>query len=399
MATTRSLTIDKQGLRKLVTEFKKVFPDFKSFEDSGDVYQWHEDTWKRRASSNVQARLRRDSDVWSRSELFIGALNDMFTKEARKLALTDQFSGIAWNNDKDTLLSNGTGARRLSEATRRLLFGGDRLLTRVEGVEEAREKLSLETSLWKLTTLPLMLVHPTHFAFVKPREFANAFETVGLERHLKPTPEGVVRTQSFATAVKKNLPGLLAEPRDMIDVQSFIWVAAGTYKTRPARLPKSIAALYQARQSGEVDDDEQIVKAMKTQREVSAFIRNAKWVKRLKSRYRSTCQISEDHILNTPSGDAYAEVHHVRGVADGGPLHIHPGFGNEVVVCPNCHALFSVGAICIDPRDGKTIRHYQKHPGYEGKKLRFDERMGHVLDPKCTRAAVPAWMRRLTRSR
>ena len=144
--------------------------------------------------------------------------------------------------------------------------------------------------------------------------------------------------------------------------------------------------MYAPTKPGEVGDDEQIIKALKKQREVNAVLRNAKWVRRLKELYGSTCQVSAEHVLNTPDG-RYAEVHHIHGVADGGPLHM-PSFGNEIVVCPNCHSLFGCGAIWVDRTDGMTLRHYKKDPEYEGMKLRFEA--DHVLARTYLQAALPS---------
>lgn len=71
------------------------------------------------------------------------------------------------------------------------------------------------------------------------------------------------------------------------------------------------------------------------------------------------------------------EGHHLERVSLGGML-VSPNYSNEVVLCPNCHALFDCGALWIDLRDGETLHHIHCDCKYENKKLRFVD--GHKLD-------------------
>src|SRR5437868_2480744 len=99
------MKLDRRGLEKLVREFKAVFPAFRSFTDAGASYQLHEDSWKRSASESAKELLKKSSSVWHRSESFVEALDTVFAR-GRGLVLTDQFSGIDWNSDKETLFDD-----------------------------------------------------------------------------------------------------------------------------------------------------------------------------------------------------------------------------------------------------------------------------------------------------
>lgn len=235
------------GLEKLKRESKAVSPDFTSFDkfNSGAPFIHHEDGWKRKASDYATEHLAQKGKIWRRLKDFVGALNGVILN-ARKLALNDQFSGIAWNEDRAALIRNKAHARQLGMAIYDLLYERADLVARVQQVADVREKL---------TTLLLMLVHREKFVFVKPKQFNTLLRTLAIRSVTEPTPEEVVRTQEFATAVRAALPAVLGAPRDMIDVQSFICVAAGTYTRKPARLPGKLANACRPTEAGEIDDD------------------------------------------------------------------------------------------------------------------------------------------------
>jgi len=106
----------------------------------------HEDIWKRSASDTAKERLGIASEAWCRPESFVDALSAVFTR-AKRLVLTDQFSGIAWNSDKAALVRDKSASRTLTEATRMLLYASDPLAIRLRGVAQVREDLRLRTSL------------------------------------------------------------------------------------------------------------------------------------------------------------------------------------------------------------------------------------------------------------
>ena len=95
------------GLEKLKSEFKAVSPDFTSFDEfnAGAPFIHHEDGWKRKAADYATEHLAQKSKIWRRPKDFVGALNGAIVN-ARKLALNDQFSGIAWNEDRAALIRN-----------------------------------------------------------------------------------------------------------------------------------------------------------------------------------------------------------------------------------------------------------------------------------------------------
>ncbi len=84
------------------------------------------------------------------------------------------------------------------------------------------------------------------------------------------------------------------------------------------------------------------------------IIRDTVLARKLKQAYGFRCQICGTTRKNG-TGESYAEAHHIRPLG-----HPHDGPDakeNLVVLCPNHHADFDLGAISIDPSDGRTIVH------------------------------------------
>lgn len=83
-------------------------------------------------------------------------------------------------------------------------------------------------------------------------------------------------------------------------------------------------------------------------------IRDSGIGKSLKQLYQYKCQIC-GQTIELPNGERYAEVHHLRPV--GAPHNGKDGAPNLIVVCPQHHAMFDLGAIAINPAS-LTIEHW-----------------------------------------
>ena len=90
--------------------------------------------------------------------------------------------------------------------------------------------------------------------------------------------------------------------------------------------------------------------SVRRSRETSEFNRDAKLASEIKKLYGSQCQRCGTKIL-LPSGDAYAEAHHIRGLSDGGP----DVLSNMLCLCANCHALLDLKAVRIDSLMLKSV--------------------------------------------
>lgn len=83
--------------------------------------------------------------------------------------------------------------------------------------------------------------------------------------------------------------------------------------------------------------------AVRRSREINEFARSPELVEQIKKMYGSECQRCGVRLL-LPSGDIYAEAHHVRGLGDKGP----DVLSNMLCLCANCHALLDLKAIHIE---------------------------------------------------
>jgi hypothetical protein len=119
------------------------------------------------------------------------------------------------------------GARTFATGLWELLYGTGHLRKRFDNWVEAI--LSLPRKQTRVLTWPLATVFPfiaqpeTHF-FLKPRVTQLAAEEYGYDFDYKSRPCGAVymKVLEMAGSIKRDLRDM--KPRDMIDVQSFLWV-------------------------------------------------------------------------------------------------------------------------------------------------------------------------------
>lgn len=82
------------------------------------------------------------------------------------------------------------------------------------------------------------------------------------------------------------------------------------------------------------------------------IVRDTKVIQQLKSLYAYTCQVCSQP-LNRGFGDPLVEGHHIQPL---GQPHNGPDIpANVIILCPNHHALFDLGAITIDVGQRRVI--------------------------------------------
>jgi hypothetical protein len=123
-------------------------------------------------------------------------------------------------------------------------------------------------------------------------------------------------------------------------------------------------------------NNEKVRLAQRKLSNVQRQIRYAPELKQLKSAYEYKCQVNSSHDVLGRHGSKVV-VHHLYPVGEDGPL-VTQHHSNEIVICPNCHALFDDGSLWIDWWDGATLHHWSKSVDFEGKTITLN--MGHILD-------------------
>ncbi len=122
---------------------------------------------------------------------------------------------------------SAAGARAFAEGLYDFLHGQAELATRFErwcGVVAALPRKQTRVLTWPLVTVWGFIAQPeTHF-FLKPKVTRRAAAAYGLDFHYqsKPNWETYANLLELAATLRRDLRGL--RPRDIIDLQSFLWV-------------------------------------------------------------------------------------------------------------------------------------------------------------------------------
>ncbi len=149
------------------------------------------------------------SEVCKRALKIVNATNLIFRNE--KMALKDG-------------LATGKAGRSFSLQLYDVLYGDGELQKRFESFSSVLEEI--EADKWTTASYFLFLTHPDMHMFVKPTITRHAAELCGYEINYKPQLNWLTYSSvlNFAGYLRGELADL--KPRDMIDVQSFMWCIA-----------------------------------------------------------------------------------------------------------------------------------------------------------------------------
>jgi hypothetical protein len=207
------------GLRAARRKFLHFFP--KGFRDETYVawergYKWlaHE-RWLAgldRARHRELLRAGRAREVAERAVRIESRTNLLFSFE--KMALRDA-------------VRTARGAATFAEGLYELLYGAGTLERRFTRWTEALDRLPRRQTrvlTWPLATVFGFLAQPDAHVFLKPNVTRTAAARLGLELSYRSRPswETYASLLALAATVRRALRDM--RPRDMIDVQSFLWV-------------------------------------------------------------------------------------------------------------------------------------------------------------------------------
>ena len=124
-------------------------------------------------------------------------------------------------------VKSGDGARMFAEGLYEFLHGTDSLQTRFERWVETVALLPRKQTrvlTWPLLTVFGFIAQPETHIFLKPNVTRAAAEAYGFDFRYQSRPswETYASLLEFAAVVRRDLRDL--RPRDMIDIQSFMWV-------------------------------------------------------------------------------------------------------------------------------------------------------------------------------
>lgn len=122
---------------------------------------------------------------------------------------------------KDGLAASPVHAEEFARALELLLYGAGEFQPRFESF--VRFLVKIEASKWTIATYFPFLVNPDEHMYLKPEVTQSAAEACDFELHYQPEPNW--RTYSLLLKFCGALRMVVADlnPKDMIDLQSFIW--------------------------------------------------------------------------------------------------------------------------------------------------------------------------------
>jgi hypothetical protein len=211
--------IRSAGALRCRRKFLRFFPDGFADETYADWerdYKWAAHVaWRRELSRDELARL-------------IGA--GEFAEAAARAVRIESRTNLLFSFEKMALrdaVRPEAGARAFAEGLYDLLYGPDTPGERFErwvGMLAALPRKQTRVLTWPLATVFGFIGEPKRHFFLKPRVTRLAFEEYGLD--FRYAPSAAWETYSHLLVLARRVAGDLADlrPRDMIDVQSFLWV-------------------------------------------------------------------------------------------------------------------------------------------------------------------------------
>jgi hypothetical protein len=208
-----------RGARRCRAKFLRHFP--KGFRDETYLdwerdYKWsaHE-RWEEALGEDAFRKLLSGSDyatIAARAIAIESRTNLLFSFE--KMALRDAVKSF-------------TGGRAFATGLFDLLHGSGEMAERFDdwcGVVGGLPRRQTRVLTWPVVTVFGFLAQPSQHFYLKPNVTRRAFESYGLPFDYDSKPRGRTYAELLALAgkVKRDLVSL--QPRDMIDIQSFLWV-------------------------------------------------------------------------------------------------------------------------------------------------------------------------------
>jgi MoxR-like ATPase len=230
--------LDASALEAMRQSFLRRMGDFRSFADPGQGYPREERIYKDHLAAvfrgEVRPLLAAPPETAEAAEAAIAALNELLTR--RKLDPGQKVQNLVnWRTTEHLRLLRGEEALRAARLYADLLNGDGETPDRVESFSSgyipilARHmKSGLQGVTRSLPTLLLMLADPKREIFVRTTLLDATAQRLLGHRLLSPDPltaGDYAACRDFARRIRSTLQDWGWQPKDMIDVQGFLWVA------------------------------------------------------------------------------------------------------------------------------------------------------------------------------
>ena len=211
-----SSTIKYQSLSKSIDYFREQYPQ--GF--YGEVFKEHERDYKDKASKLAIEQLGKEALEALISEKDYAEV----VKRALKVA---NATNLIFPNEKMSLrdgLVSDEAQEKFSVSLFELLYGEAEIKERFETFSKVLE--DIDAAKWTTASYFLFLLNPDKYMFLKPTVTQHCAEMCGFEINYKPQLNWLTYKSvlDFSNYLFDELSEL--KPRDMIDVQSFIWCIA-----------------------------------------------------------------------------------------------------------------------------------------------------------------------------
>ena len=232
-----------KNIDRLIKAFQLAYPDLHSFEDFGDGYSAGEDSYKREASARMHTVLGgwvegTEPDL-SPSE-FVQRLRTVLEGKLEKAGFAPNLTN--WRDHEQLfkkLLTNDRDTTRFADLLREVLHdSADDFDPALEQLLDWLEKKKFPANVTKsIPTLLLFYWDPAHHIFIKPDVFDRFLRAVG-EKHLGRGKRLSVAEYRRLLEIMSRLSLELApfRPRDMVDLQSFVFTVSYDAKRLEAAL-------------------------------------------------------------------------------------------------------------------------------------------------------------------
>ena len=207
------------GAQRCRKKFLRFFPD--GFQDETYV-DWERD-YKWKAHEQWEETL-------NRGELRSLLSAHKYTEVANRAVRIESRTNLLFSFEKMALrdaVKSPAGAKAFAEGLNDFLHGSggmEQRFTRWCSVIESLPRKQTRVLTWPLVTVFGFIAQPKEHIFLKPNVTRIAARAYGYEFHYESRPSWDIYAGllAFAETIRKDVRDL--EPRDMIDLQSFIWV-------------------------------------------------------------------------------------------------------------------------------------------------------------------------------
>ncbi len=235
------MKINKNTLKQYQNKFAAFFPACENFNTI--TYLERERNYKVELNALFESSCREGLKHLPESDAGLEALCDslagLFTAKLVGMGNKPQ-NLVGWRYNDFLRAIDAPQRAQFARSVAELLFGLDSLQDRINKFQtvvailvEGTDKDTSAAQLRSLTSFFLALNDADQYAFIKTTEVGKAIEELTGEK-LFGRDDEIIQVFEFFTAVKRELENTGWSPKDLIDVQSFLWVCQNYTEDLPS---------------------------------------------------------------------------------------------------------------------------------------------------------------------